>query len=86
MSEARKTPQHDPTAERTADQSTQGAGGLHQGVDAVERSRRPEVAREAEDTAYRNDEDLYETPRRYDAEDGEDPVMPSNDSSLNTKL
>lgn len=65
----RKNAPHDPTAERTADQSTQSAGGLHQGV---ERATRPgaEGARETEheDLLNRNEEDLYDTPRRYDEE------------------
>ena len=85
MSGGRKAPQHDPTAERTADQSTQGTGGLHRDVDAVKRRPNDEVAREADDTAYRNDEDLYETPRQYDADDSGD-VVPADKSSLNTKL
>ena len=78
MSGERRTPPHDPTAERTADQTTQGAGGLHKSVDGS--------GREADDTAYRNDGDLYETPRRYDSEDnGRESVVPSDDSSLDTK-
>lgn len=85
MTDGRRAPQHDPTGERTADQSTQDAGGLHK--DGLRPGPGPELARDGEDTAYRNDEDLYETPRRYDSEEkGDDPVMPSNDSSLNTKL
>ena len=96
MTSGRRAPQHDPTGERTADQSTQTAGGLHQDVDPV----RPgtdvqgtrsgpdgDVVRDADDTAYRNDEDLYETPRRYESGDNDDErVMPSNESSLNPKL
>lgn len=85
MTGGRRAPQHDPTGERTADQSTQDAGGLHK--DGVRPGPGPEVARDPDDTAYRNDEDLYETPRRYESGDNvDDPVMPSNDSSLNTKL
>lgn len=78
---------HDPTAARTADQSTQSAGGLHQGVEGVQSGPGPEVAREADadDVLYRNDEDLYDTPRRYE-EDDTDATMPSNDSTLNTKI
>lgn len=87
MTDGRRAPQHDPTAERTADQSTQDAGGLHKDVDGVRPGPGPEVARDADDTAYRNDEDLYETPRRYDSGDHEDdPVMPRDESSLNTKV
>ena len=61
----RKNAPHDPTAERTADQSTQTAGGLHQTVDRV--TGGAEDARdEHEDVLNRNEEDLYDTPRRYD--------------------
>ncbi|MDQ3419694.1 MAG: hypothetical protein M3541_13105 [Acidobacteriota bacterium] len=91
MTAGRRAPQHDPTAERTADQSTQDAGGLHKDVDGIRpgpgAGPGPEVVRDADDTAYRNDEDLYETPRRYDSGDNDDhPVMPPDESSLNTKL
>ena len=85
MTGGRKTPPHDPTAERAEDQSTHGAGGLHQGVGAIRSTPPAEAGREADDTAYRNDEELYKTPRHYD-EDDTDPTMPSNDSSLNTKI
>lgn len=64
----RRTPPHDPTAEGTADQSTQSAGGLHKDIGAIRPGPGPEVARDPDDTAYRNDDDLYETPRRYDSE------------------
>ena len=81
MTEGRRAPQGDPTGERTADQSAQKAGGLHQDVD------RAGVGRDAEDTAYRNDEDLYDTPRRYESADNEDErVMPANDSSVKPKI
>jgi hypothetical protein len=72
---------HDPTAERTADQSTQTAGGLHQPQKTHRRHpedlgdetprQGPEVAEESdvEDVLNRNDEDLYETPRRYDEDE-----------------
>ena len=87
MSDGRRTPPDDPTAERTADQSTQGAGGLHKSVDGTGPAGARGGAREADDTSYRNDEDLYKTPRRYDSEDnGKDSVMPSDDSALNTKI
>ena len=64
----RKNAPHDPTAERTADQSTQTAGGLHQAVDRVTGGGTSEGTREAEheDVLNRNEEDLYDTPRRYD--------------------
>ena len=86
MTIGRRAPQDDPTGERTADQSTQDAGGLHKAADGIRPGPGPEAGGDAEDTAYRNDEDLYETPRRYDSGDKDDGrVMPSTDSSLNTK-
>lgn len=71
MSGRRGLDPHDPTAERTADQSTQTAGGLHQGLDHVKPGRGPEVADESdvEDVLNRNEEGLYETPRRYENTD-----------------
>jgi len=87
VSGERRTPPDDPTAERTADQTTQGAAGLHRSVGASPPGSPSEAGRDADDTAYRNDGDLYETPRRYDWKDNdEDPVMPSDDSTLNTKI
>ena len=64
----RKNAPHDPTAERTADQSTQTAGGLHQTVDRVTGGADRNGPREGEheDVLNRNEEDLYDTPRRYD--------------------
>jgi hypothetical protein len=85
VSSERRTPPDDPTAERTADQSTQSAGGLHRDVDQPGSGRK--AVRDADDTAYRNDEDLYKTPRRYDSEDNDsDAVAPADDSSLHTKI
>lgn len=71
MKRGRKLSPHEPTAARTADQSTQTAGGLHQSVEGVSAGPGPEVPSEgeAEDVLNRNDEDLYETPRRYDTDD-----------------
>jgi hypothetical protein len=71
MTGGRTLDPHDPTAERTADQSTQTAGGLHEARDDVRPGPGPEVAREeqAEDVLNRNEEGLYDTPRRYDEED-----------------
>jgi len=64
---------NDPTAEQTADQSSQSASGLSGG-------------RPGRDQAV-NQESL-DTPRRYDQpiEDDDDPVMPSDDTTLNTKI
>jgi len=83
----RQTPPADPTAERTADQSTQENSGLHGGLSDVRPGPGPELAREAdaEDVLNRSAEDRYETPRRYES-DNNDPTMPADDSSLNTKI
>lgn len=87
MTGDRRTPPHDPTAERTADQSTQSAAGLHQGVDGPKQGGDAGGAREGGDTDYRNDEDLYAAPRRSEpnGQADTDTVMPSADASLNTK-
>jgi hypothetical protein len=56
-------------------------------VERVRSGSGAEGGRDADDTAYRNDEDLYKTPRRYEADDNDDErVMPSNESSLKPKL
>ena len=77
----RKQNQSDPTAERTAEQSTQTAGGLGGGRGTPETP--PE--REGEDVLNRSREERYDTPRRYE-EGHADPTMPSDDSTLNTKI
>jgi hypothetical protein len=73
MTGERRTPPADPTSERTADQSTQSASGLTSGTD--------ESARGAGDEreGNRKDEDAERRPAT-------DPTMPSDDSSLNTKI
>jgi hypothetical protein len=78
--ESRKHLSNDPTAERTAEQSTQTAGGLSGGrTDGA----RPDPERD--DAINRNVEERYRTPRKY--EEGEnDPAMPADDSTLNTKI
>jgi len=73
----RRTNPSDPTSERTSDQSAPSASGLRN----VRPGPGPEVA---EDVLNRSNGGRYETPRRYEADD--DPVMPSDDSSLNTKI
>ena len=76
MNRGSRSSSHDPAAERTSDQSTQSASGLSGG-----RSR-PEWS---DDAVNRQP---FDTPRRYDQpiEDDDDPVMPSADSTLNTKI
>jgi hypothetical protein len=66
----RRTNQSDPTAERTADQSTQSSGGI--GGD------RPGRGQDAgEDVFNRNEEVRYDTPRRYE-EDDDRPLNPGD--------
>jgi len=58
----RRTNPSDPTAERTADQSTQSTGGLG--------NSRPGPGPEFnEDVFNRNEEVRYDTPRRYEQDD-----------------
>lgn len=87
----RRTPIAKPAEERTSDQSTREAGGLHGGLDGYRPGPGPELARErdVDDVLNRNAEKRYGTPRRYEEERGEepqDPTMPANDSTLNTKI
>ena len=62
--------------------STRTAGGLTAG----HRGRSLESGGDAEDVVNR--QDASTTPRRYEQplEDDDDPVMPSGESSLNTKI
>lgn len=81
MTERRNNPS-DPTAERTADGSTQTASGLSADRDGpgVERARNDD-----QETIGRDDEDARSTPRQ-DVDPAADPVMPSDDASLGTKI
>jgi hypothetical protein len=74
MNRDRRSSSNDPTSETTADQSTQSASGLGGGRTAAE----PDLVNRGP----------LETPRRYEQpiEDDSDPVMPSDDSTLNTKI
>lgn len=58
----RRTNQSDPTAERTAGQSTQSNSGLG----SAGPGPRPEPS---EDVFNRNEEVRYQTPRRYEEDD-----------------
>ena len=75
MNRDRRSSSNDPTAEATADQSTQSASGLSSG-----RNRAGADDRFAGEPLY--------TPRRYEQpiEDDDDPVMPGDDATLNTKI
>lgn len=82
----RRTPLARPAEERTSDQSTQEAGGLHDAARGVRTGAGPEVAHESDvdQVLERSARERYRTPRRYERD--EDAAMPSNDSSLNTKI
>ena len=76
MNRDNRSSSNDPTAEPASGQSTQSASGLTAGRSRMDKSS-----------------DLVnilplDTPRRYDQpiEDDDDPVMPSDDSTLNTKI
>ena len=60
-----------PADERTADQSTQSAGGLG----TVRPGPGPEVAEDV-DVLNRNEEARYGTPRQYEADDDTDTPEP----------
>jgi hypothetical protein len=83
----RRTPIARPTEERTSDRSTHGASGLSDDLEGVRPGPGPELAHEedADEVIDRSAEERYDTPRRYEADD-RDPAMPSNDSTLNTKI
>ncbi len=71
----------DPTAEPVADQSTQTASGLSSGRGAPEEGESPR------DEEIINRREPNPTPRRYEIPvEEEDPVMPADDSTLNTKI
>ena len=74
MTRPDRTRLDDPTAENTSDTSTPSASGLGAG-------RQP-----PEDVVRRKAEERNPTPRRYEQPTDDDPVMPADDSSLNTKI
>ena len=81
MNRDKRSTLDDPTAEFSTEQSTQSASGLSSGREGTDVERgtfREDVI----------DRDELETPRRYEQplEDDEDPVMPSDDATLNTKI
>ena len=69
----------DPTAERQRTQTTQTASGL---------SESPGLERYRDDDETVNRSTADSTPRRYDQpiEEDDDPVMPGDDATLNTKI
>ena len=72
----------DPTSEPATDQSSESASGLTAGREG------PGVERNRGDADLVNRRTADTTPRRYEQplEDDHDPVMPSDDSTLNTKI
>ena len=81
MSDRRPNPA-DPTAERTSEQSTPTASGLTGGRTDPEQPRRND---DNDELKPRGGEDARATPRGHDAAD-DDPVMPTDDASLGTKI
>jgi hypothetical protein len=79
MTRPRRTRLDDPTAEHTADESTDSASGLTAGRDTRNRA-------ESEELIRRTAEERDTTPRRYDQPADADPVLPSQDAALNTKI
>jgi len=79
MNRDNRSSSNDPTAQPTADQSTQSASGLSSG----RRDRRD--SRDNDEVVNREG---LETPRRYEQPlgDDEDPVMPADDATVNTKI
>ncbi len=83
MNRDHRSSSNDPTAETAIDQSTQSASGL------TTPRPGPGVERNADvDPEVVNRSDPSSTPRRYEQpiEADDDPVMPSDDSTLNTKI
>lgn len=74
MTRPDRTRLDDPTAEKTADTSTPSASGLGAGQDTLE------------DVVRRKGQERDPTPRRYEQPTDDDPVMPAEDATLNTKI
>ena len=75
MNRDRSSSSNDPTAEPAIDQSTPSASGLGAG-----RARR--------DSGSAVNLGALDTPRRYDQpiEEDDDPVMPGDEATVNTKI
>lgn len=72
----------DPTAERTADQSTQANSGLTGGKPAP--AEPPPRNAGDEDLMARKRAAQQRAPRRYEVD--EDPALPADDATLKTKI
>jgi hypothetical protein len=82
MNRDRRSSSNDPTDEPAIDQSTQSASGLSRDVSGPGVERNRSLDREVVNRSGSS------TPRRYDQpiEEDSDPVMPSEDSTVNTKI
>jgi hypothetical protein len=79
----------DPTAEGTTDQSTETASGLTTGEGERPADKGPGVERNKmldEHAVRRTPQGRDTTPRRYEQPADDDPVMPTDDPSLGTKI
>ena len=72
----------DPTAERTAQESTQSASGLTGGKPSGSGERERNTG--DEEIGARRRAAAKAAPRRYEID--EDPVMPEDDATLKTKI
>jgi hypothetical protein len=79
MSTERRPNPSDPTAEGTSESSTPSASGLGGGRPDIEQAPRDN------EPIPRGGEDARGTPRREDDPEP-DPVMPTDDASLGTKI
>ncbi|MBA2301764.1 MAG: hypothetical protein H0W08_03955 [Acidobacteria bacterium] len=86
MKDDRRRTHVDPTAEGTADQSTQENARLHGGLKGERRGPGPGPARahDTDDVMNRNARERYDTPRRYENEQ-ENVTRPSRHSMLHPK-
>jgi hypothetical protein len=87
MTRHERSSKDDPTAERTADQTTQTAGGLGAGTEGPDTEVNRDSEREQlDDPARRRRDERDTTPRRYDEGVQENPVMPSDEPNLRTEI
>jgi len=83
MTRADRSRLDDPTAENAQDQTTPGASGLTAGRSSEEVAHKRAAD---DDLVVRKPAPPNAAPRRYEQPADEDPVMPSDDPSLNTKI
>jgi hypothetical protein len=78
----RRAPIAQPSAERTADQSTPSASGLTAERPGVDPERQYD---DDQDVVARTEHGQADTPRKYEQHE-DDEVLPPDDASLNTKI